>query len=110
MFFSGKLKAIKVFFVAIFSFTCFILAGYMASQQFKKYFSNQDFTIISRRAFLGEEDDVYPAVSLCLYGGKEGGVFKQPLDNRIKDLSSAPLCKKTEPQFKQNRNGGVSTG
>ena len=98
MIFSGKLKAVKAFFIAIFSLTCFILAMYMAFQQFKEYFSNQDFTIISRRAFLGEKDDVYPAVSVCLFGAKRGRVFKRPLDNRIKGHSATPLCRK------RNRN------
>ena len=94
MIITDKLKPIEAFIVAIFSLTCFIMAGYMTSQQFKEYSSNQDFTIISRSAFVGEKDDLYPAVSICLNAKSGSKVFKRPIDKRIRGLSSAPFCKK----------------
>ena len=72
--FVGTFKTMKKFVVSIFSLACFILAGYMAFQQFKEYFSNQDITAISRRSFSGEKDDFYPTVSICLKG-KSGKIF-----------------------------------
>ena len=86
MIFLGGAKTTKVFFVSIFSLVCFILAGCMVIQQFIEYFSNQDITVITRKDFLGERDDLYPTISICLYG-KNGQVFKRQL------LEKAQMCR-----------------
>ena len=62
----------------------------MAIKQFEEYFSNQDFTVISRRTFEGEKDNLYPVISICLYGGN-GQVFRSP--HAIKDSSKRPMCR-----------------
>ena len=62
----------------------------MAFQQFKEYFSNQDFTIISRHTFDGEKDNRYPAISICLYG-KGGKIFRRWFNK--KSLAIVPNCK-----------------
>ena len=84
----------KAFVVSIFSLTCFILAGYMAFQQFKEYFNDQDSTRISRHRFKGENDYLYPTMSICLKG-KNGKVFDW---EKIKSFSSMPLCRKCKKE------------
>ena len=87
----GSVKIIPQIFTFFFSSTCFVLAGYMVLQQFREYFSNQDFTIISRHTFDGEKDNRYPAISICLYG-RDGKIF-QRLFNKTSLATRLPICK-----------------
>ena len=89
MIFLGILNTIRSILTSMFSLICFTLARYMAFQQFKEYFSNQDFTTISRRTFIGENDDMYPSLSICLYG-KGGRIFRNQnfgINQKLK-----PMC------------------
>ena len=86
MIFLGQAKNTKVVFVSIFSLVCFILAACTAIQQFIEYFSNQDITVITRGDFHGERDDLYPTISICLYGSN-GKVFKRQV------LKNALMCR-----------------
>ena len=85
-----RIKVVQQMITFFFSLTCFVLAGYMAFQQFKEYFSNQDFTIMSRHTFEGEKDNRYPAISICLYG-KGGNIFRRQLNK--KSLLPVAQCK-----------------
>ena len=87
----GSVKIIPQIFTFFFSSTCFVLAGYMVLQQFREYFSNQDFTIISRHTFHGEMDNRYPAISIRLYG-RDGKIF-QRLFNKTSLATRLPICK-----------------
>ena len=87
----GSFKVIPQVFTFFFSLTCFFLAGYMVFQEFREYFSNQDFTIISRHTFDGEKDNRYPAISICLYG-RDGKIF-QRLNNKTSLATRLPICK-----------------
>ena len=110
MIFLGTVMTMKSLAVSIFSLTCFILAGYMAFQQFKEYFSNQDFTTISRHKFFGEKHDWYPTISICLYG-INGEVFHR--QKEIRNLASPPMCKSCDNGLNRNRcisNGTWSMG
>ena len=58
-----------------FQIGCFMLAGYMAYQQFQLYVSNNDTSSVSYRKFNSGPQDLYPTFTVCLHS-YHGGIFR----------------------------------
>ena len=63
----------KKLILAKYQLACFILAGYMAYQQFQAYSSNQDVSYVSHKKFVDDNQDVYPTFSVCAFGNDRVG-------------------------------------
>ena len=54
--------------IFIFTVSCFTLSAYMTYLQFKDYFSNQDSTSVSHKAYTNDMDILYPTFTICFFG------------------------------------------
>ena len=77
-------QGVRVFFQVI----CFILAGYLAYQQFQQYALNEDSSILGFRQFNKGPEDLYPAYTVCINSMDRGSIFRN--DENFLNITQYP--------------------
>ena len=85
---SGGMLTLEKGFQVLFRVGCFILAGYMAYQQFEQYTLNHDSSILGYRQFNEGREDLYPAYTVCIKSMDRGSIFRN--DENFLNLTEYP--------------------
>ena len=85
---SGGMLTLEQGFQVLFRVGCFILAGYMAYQQFEQFTLNHDSSILGYRQFNEGREDLYPAYTVCIKSMDRGSIFRN--DENFLNLTEYP--------------------
>ena len=80
---SFVVKILKPVLKALFSLTCFCLAGHMVFLQFEAYFANEDSSGVTYKEFTQHNMNVHPTFTICLFGGENGEIFRNAFNQSL---------------------------